>query len=631
MDNDRIINIAVIVSGIDEEYQNDIIEGINRFTRQHNVNTSYFAAFGGMIGSNLYDIGEYCIYNLIDYDFFDAVILMTNTICNTEVKEKIIRNVRKSGIPAVIFDCADYPEIFNISIDNISAMKDIIRHTIKVHGAETLNYISGPMSNPEARDRLKAFREVMAENNLPVDEQRIYYGEFRSPDGKSAIEYFMSTGQSLPDAYICANDAMALTAVSTLEKFGYKVPDDTIVTGFDYTYNARNFTPALTSVKRPLEEAGYIACQTILDILSGNIPEKTIRLEASPIFSESCGCCCDKSNDITEYKRRTYKKIETNNENVHMLNIFAAKLAETETFEDNLNVIKDFIPRLECERFSLCLTSDWQETFMENDPEYAFSSGMTAPLIWEKNNVSSVEYFSGNEMYPAELTNGGNISFFLPIHFRERCLGYYIITNGEFGIYSLFCHTFSMNISHSLENIRKLIHINKAMDELNRLYVIDPLCDIYNRNGFINIVDNTFNECVKKNKKVMLTFVDMDGLKFINDNYGHNEGDFAIKKLAEAITESVRPGSVCARFGGDEFVIFNKNVSDKDAESFERKLNRKLENKNEIFNKPYKISASVGSIITVANDDTTLFNLIQQADDAMYEIKKRKKNSRSFG
>ena len=108
------------------------------------------------------------------------------------------------------------------------------------------------------------------------------------------------------------------------------------------------------------------------------------------------------------------------------------------------------------------------------------------------------------------------------------------------------------------------------------------------------------------------------------------DGDFAIKKLAEAITESVRPDSVCARFGGDEFVIFNKNVSDKDAESFERKLNRKLENKNEIFNKPYKISASVGSIITVANDDTTLFNLIQQADDAMYEIKKRKKNSRSF-
>ena len=420
-----------------------------------------------------------------------------------------------------------------------------------------------------------------------------------------------------------------LTAVSALEKFGYKVPDDTIVTGFDYIYNARNFTPALTSVKRPLEDAGYNACQTIFDIINGNVPDNTIKLEATPVFSESCGCRCDELNNIIEYKKRTYKKIETDNENVHMLNRFAAKLAETETIEDNLNVIKEFIPNLECEKFSLCLTSDWQEAFVENDPEFAFSSGMTAPLIWDKGEISSVDYFSGNEMYPKELTSSGNISFFLPIHFSERCLGYYISTNGEFAIYSLFCHTFSMDISNSLENIRKLIHINKAMDELNRLYVIDPLCGIYNRNGFINIVDKSFNECVSEHKKIMLTFVDMDGLKFINDNYGHNEGDFAIKKLAEAITEASRPDSVCARFGGDEFVIFNKNVCEKDSEAFARKLSRKLDTKNEIFNKPYKISASVGSIIVVASEETTLFNLIQQADDAMYEIKKKRKTSRS--
>ena len=631
MCNDKIINIAVMVSGIDEEYQSDIIKGINRFTRQNNVNTSYFAAFGGMIGSHLYDIGEYSIYNLADYDFFDAVILMTNTICDTGIRENIIDRVRNSGIPAVIFDCSDYPEIFNVSIDNIGAMRDIINHAIKFHSAKTLNYISGPMSNPEARDRLRAFREVMAENNLDVDEERIYYGEFRSYDGKAAVEHFMSIGQSVPDAYICANDAMALTAVSTLEKYGIKVPDDTIVTGFDYTYNAKNFTPALTSVKRPLEEAGYKACQTIMDIINGDVPENTIKLEAAPVFSESCGCRCDELSNITEYKKRTYKKIETDNENVHMLNIFAAKLAETETSEDCFNVIKEFIPNLECEKFSLCLSSDWQESFIENDPEYAFSSGMTAPLIWENGKVSSIDYFSGSEMYPKELESGGNISFFLPIHFRERCLGYYIITNGEFGIYSLFCHTFSMNIGNSLENIRKLIHINKAMDELNRLYVIDPLCGIYNRNGFINIVDTSFNDCVKEHRKIMLTFVDMDGLKFINDNYGHNEGDFAIKKLAEAIVEAARPDSVCARFGGDEFVIFNKNISEKDAEAFSRKLTRKLDSKNEIFNKPYKISASVGSITAVASEEITLFNLIQQADDAMYEIKKSRKNSRSFG
>ena len=631
MDNERTINIAVMVAGIDEEYQSNIISGINSFTKNHNINISYFAAFGGMIGSAIYDAGEYSIYNLIDYDFFDAAILMTNTICSPEVKERIIKGVRDSNIPAVIFDCADYPEIFNVSIDNTHAMKEIINHAIKVHGAKTLNYISGPMSNPEARDRLKAFRDVMAENNLEVDEERIYYGEFRSYDGKAAIEHFMSTGQSVPDAYICANDAMALTAVSALEKYGYSVPEDVIVTGFDYTFSARNFSPALTSVKRPLEEVGSKACEIILDIINGNPPKNTIHLGASPVFSESCGCDSCEDNDIKAYKKRTYKKIEKDNENVRIINMFTAKLADAETPDDNFKVIRDFLPNLECERFSLCLASDWLESFTDSDPEFAFSAGMTAPLIWEKDKTYSVDYFLANEMYPVELKGGGNISFFMPLHFRERCFGYYIITNGDFGMYSLFNHTFSMNIGNSLENVRKLIHIKKAMDELNRLYVIDPLCGIYNRNGFINIVDTSFNECVKSNSKVMITFVDMDGLKFINDNYGHNEGDFAIKKLAEAITESARPDSVCARFGGDEFVIFNKNVTEKDAEAFARKLNRKLDTKNEIFKKPYKISASVGSIISVASENTTLNSLIQQADDTMYEIKKKRKNSRSFG
>ena len=60
------------------------------------------------------------------------------------------------------------------------------------------------------------------------------------------------------------------------------------------------------------------------------------------------------------------------------------------------------------------------------------------------------------------------------------------------------------------------------MDELNKIYVIDPLCDIYNRNGFIKFTDEIFKDCVKKNKKIMITFIDMDGLKFINDNYGHD-------------------------------------------------------------------------------------------------------------
>lgn len=632
MNIDKITSIAVVVAGIDEEYQNTIISGINTYAKENNINISYFAAFGGMLESKRFDIGEYSIYNLIDFSKFDGAILMTNTICDPAVNERIIERVRKSGIPAVVFDCADYPEFFNISIDNNSAMKEMVRHVINVHGARVINYISGPLSNPEAKARYEAFLSVMAENRLPVQEERIFFGEFRSHDGIHAVEDFIESGLSLPDAFVCANDAMALTAVTTLEKYGYNVPDDVILTGFDATYNARNFCPALSTVKRPLFRAGYKACSVIIDILNGNSPSKEIMLEAKPVFSESCGCSTESPDDLREFKKKNYGRIETTNTNISMLNRLTARLAETENSSELFNILEEFIEELECEKFCLCLTEDWQDAFSSNLPIASNISSycgyITAPLIWEKGERRSIGYFPSSNMYPESFENGGNISYFLPLHFRERCLGYYIITNGDFPIYSLLCHTLTMNISNSIENIRKLFHLNKAMDELNRLYVIDPLCNIYNRNGFINIADDMFRDCVANHKNVMLSFIDMDGLKFINDNYGHNEGDFAIQRLASIIQECCGTKSICARFGGDEFVIFDADAAEGSDMALERRFNAKIDNMNAIIKKPYMLSASVGSIITSADNSDTLYSIIKQADEKMYEIKKQKKNSR---
>ncbi len=630
MNEEKITHIAVVAAGIDEEYQNNIISGINRFAEEHNINVSYFAAYGGMLKSRRFDIGEYSIYNLINFSAFDGTILMTNTICDPETKERIIKRVGDSGIPAVVFDCGDYPQLYNISINNSSAMSAVINHVIEEHGAEVINFVSGPLSNPEATDRYHAFLDVMKKHNLPVEEERVFFGEFRSLDGRQAIEDFLESGMSLPDAFICANDAMALTAVSALEKAGYKVPDDVIVTGFDYTYNARNFCPALTSVKRPLFDMGYKSAEIILDIINGKNPPKNISLESSPVFSESCGCKTETSDDYRIYKKRTYKKLENINSGISMLNRFTAGLAETEEVSETIDVLNKFIEELECDKFCLCLTEDWQDSFGLNIPESegGYAGYITSPLIWENGERRTCGYFPSRNMFPEPVETSGNINYFLPLHFRERCLGYYIITNSDFPVYSLLCHNLTMNLSNSLENVRKLIHLNKTMDELNRLYVVDPLCNIYNRNGFINLADAKFKECADKNQKVMLTFIDMDGLKFINDNYGHNEGDFAIQRLASVIQESCMNG-ICARFGGDEFVVFSFDVTENDAETFKRRFSAKIENMNAIIKKPYTLSASLGSVVAVAGGETTLYSVIKQADEKMYEVKKQRKNSRT--
>ncbi len=626
----KTVNIAVFVAGIDEEYQNNIIIGINDYSRKNNINVSYFAAFGGMIDSTLFDIGEYSIYSLANLEKFDGAILMTNTINDGEMKDIISSRIKESGMPAVVFDCDNISEFYNISIDNSVAMREMVRHVIQEHGAKTINYISGPMSNPEAVERLLAFRQVMAENNLPVEENRIYYGEFRSFDGHDAIEEYMKSGLALPDAFICANDAMALTAMSTLEKYGFCIPLDVIVTGFDHTFSARNYCPSLTTVKRPLSQMGAMACGVLLDLIGGKTPQYD-KLEASCVFTESCGCTPVKDEGLGEYRKVTYNKMEETNANIRKLNILSARLAETEVAGDYFDVINDFVNDLDCEYFALCLASGWQQRYkrdIDDISENAFDR-MTAPLVLNKGKRNSVEYFNSREMFPTELEGGGNISYFLPLHFRNKVLGYYIITNSDFPINSLLCHTFTMNISNSIENLCKVSHINKAMEELNRIYVIDPLCNIYNRNGFIKNADEIFNKCQETNDTIMLTFIDMDGLKYINDNYGHDEGDFAIKQLARVIDDCCDENSICARFGGDEFVILTKSATADSSRLLEDRFNAKLDQQNAIVSRPYKISASFGSVTRVADEDCTLIKLIKTADEIMYEVKKKKKNSRA--
>ena len=638
MSEKKIKEIAVIVAGIDEEYQEDIINGITECAKHLNVNISCFSAFGGVMTNSLFDVGEYNIYELVNYSKFDGAILLTNTISDPVEREKIIARVKASGIPATVLDCDGYPDFYNIKIDNTEGMKEIVRHVITKHKAQKVNYISGPLSNQEAAQRYKAFLDVMKEYGMEADDRRIYFGEFRAIDGVSAVEEFLASGLDVPDAIICANDAMALAAVTTLEKHGYMVPDDVIITGFDNTYNARHYCPALTTVSRPLREAGYKACELIVKVTDGEdlVRETVLRSEA--VFSESCGCIrpLDNLEEIKSYKKSAFKLIEQCRLDISILNKMTSELAETESAEENINIIGKFIARTGCKQCSICLCSGWESAFRDKWSREAgtdyqihgYTQKMSAPFIWDNGNVSSVESFDSSDIFPKPFTTGGNISFFLPLHFRERCLGYYILSNGDFPMRSLVCHSVMMNVSNSIENIRKLIHLNSVIEELDKLYVIDPLCSIYNRNGFIRNADAMYNKCVYEGIPLMISFIDMDGLKGINDTYGHKEGDFALQQLASVIRDCSKGGRICARFGGDEFIILGEGGNTDDIEPFELAFRKRLDTLNSVIDKPYKIDASIGTLVTAAEPDTKLFALISQADQIMYERKKRKKTSR---
>ena len=634
MGGEKIRNIVVFVAGTDEEYQGSLLGGIRDAAVEFGFNVSVFACFGGVLANNLYDIGEYHIYQLANLEMFDGAILLTNTIGDLETRAKVCQTVRASGIPAAVLDCGDDPSFYNIRIDNTAAMREIVRHVIEQHGAKTINYISGPMENPEAKERYEAFLSVMAEHNLPVESNRIYFGSFRPIDGYRAAESLLASGLPLPDAIIAANDAMALEAISVLHEHGVRVPEDTIVTGFDFTYYAQHHSPSLTSVSRPLAEAGRTACALLDRIFRGETCEKTVTLSAKPEYQESCGCCTSSDIDLNSYRAASYDTIKRFRTGASLLNRLTSALAAPETPEDCIRTISQYLNEIECDQCCICLCDNWESVFRdtardtEEDSINGYTEYMRAPLIWQNGGIREVSWFRSADMYPLPPETGGNMSYFFPLHFREHTLGYYIFTNSDFPTHTMLCHSLMMNISQSFENIRKLLHLNNAIRELDRLYVIDPLCDIYNRNGFIRLADQMFRHSMETHNTLMISFIDMDGLKYINDNFGHDEGDFALKKLAEVIRSSCRSTQICARFGGDEFITIAEGFTETDAKMFELDFGKTLKEANSLLNKPYELNASIGTYLTTVTENMKLFSLITQADQIMYEQKKRKSTSR---
>jgi diguanylate cyclase (GGDEF)-like protein len=627
----RPTEIALIAAGIDEEYQRGVIDGVIDYAKKKDINISCFSCFCGVVSDRGFDIGENNIYNLINYKMFDGVILMINTIPDVDVKQKLVSVIKTSMLPVVVFDCDEYPQFMNVTINNKKAMSELVSHIIEVHGANDIAYLSGAQSNPEAVKRYEAFCEVMTAAGKTIDPDRIMFGEFRPSDGKVMAEKLLKSGRKLPDALICANDATALSAIKEFEDRGYNIPKDIIVTGFDNIYNARHHYPALTTVERPLAEAGYSACEILLNAIEGKSWERVRNLDAKLVLSESCGCVSTELSDINAYRRYTYNILDYNRSKVRLLNSIISETAETDTPEDCMRVIGNKVSELDCDRFCICLCDDWISSYnvkIEDSLIHGYTPKMSAPLIWNKGEISEVKCFRSSNIAPRNFETGGNISYYLPLHFRERCLGYAIITNSEFPTRSLVCHSLIMSISQSLEDIRKLMNLNSVIDELDKLYVIDPLCNIYNRNGFVRAADSVFNECRMLGQKLLISFVDMDGLKYINDNYGHSEGDFALKTLATIISESCDEGMICARFGGDEFIVIGLNAEEEDIEKVESAIKTRVEQTNKTTGKPYKVECSIGTLVTRIADDMTLFKLITKADEEMYKEKKRKNYSR---
>lgn len=176
------------------------------------------------------------------------------------------------------------------------------------------------------------------------------------------------------------------------------------------------------------------------------------------------------------------------------------------------------------------------------------------------------------------------------------------------------------------ERARKTLEAYAA--ELRTLSLRDQLTDLYNRRGFTTLAEQQLKQAGRRQTRLALLFVDLNGMKQINDRFGHEQGDRAICDTAAVLKSVFRSSDIIARLGGDEFVVLMLDLAEAHYGTLQRRLHDALEQHNASAGRPYQLSVSAGIATWHAASMRGVEDLLARADEAMYEQKRARGQGR---
>ncbi len=181
---------------------------------------------------------------------------------------------------------------------------------------------------------------------------------------------------------------------------------------------------------------------------------------------------------------------------------------------------------------------------------------------------------------------------------------------------------------HFIFQIQDITERKRAEAAIHTLSLVDELTGLYNRRGFLAFCEQHLHSLQRSNTKgAVVVYADLDGLKKINDSFGHKEGDRALTKTAELLKETLRSADVLGRLGGDEFTALAAVEPDDGATQLIARLEQKFENYNALKLVPYQLSISIGVAHLDSESAYSMTDLMARADVAMYENKRAKQSA----
>ena len=609
-----MLNIAFFIGELQLDTQRKVLEGIEDAAMSDDNNVVVYCLT--LSNDEEFNKGESAAMLYDDFSVYDGFIIYAESIYSANIRTKLITKILEQHKPAASIDC-QIPGMINVSSDNESAMQMLSRHLINEHHLKTVNFISGPADSFDSVTRKRVFELEMTRAGMKLDKERCYTGDYYARSGRAAVRYFESKGLLEADAYVCANDQMALGAFYALSDRGIRVPEDTLLSGYDNIFEAANHYPRITSVNRSEKKIGEIAYRNVVRAIEGKEYDRNPAVLSEPVFAESCGCTAVRPVNhrlvVNQYSRNKLREARY----AEMISELTVELTNAQSTEDICTSLRPYIPELGGDAFCLLLGDINGEAYSDMD----CVSGIN--YHDGKFGAISREYIS--ERHPRfDADRGGNLYIIYSLHYRERFYGLAIIRNSTMPLFSEFYRVLMMTLSSTLEQVKNVQTMQKMIKTLDEMWVFDPMTHVYNRAGFFKFSEDIVKQARGQKEDMFFIFLDLDGLKKVNDAYGHEMGDRMICDMADVLRKMRDREELLMRYGGDEFVVFGKGLTEEEVTKVIEKIRKAMDELNEGTDRVYKLDASIGYHMVPYDNDKPLSALIELADQEMYKEKREK-------
>ena len=618
--------LAVCANGWSMDALGRAVEGFRKYAEKEDFDLFVFISFASYSVHHTLMQGDLNIYRSCKPEDYDGIVVFSSMLNSDDAVREIVARAKEKGVPVVSIGM-ELEGIFSIHIGNEKGMRGIVSHLIEDHGVKEIFFMGGTEDHVDSRERLEVTRKVMEEHGLCLKDEDVGYGKWSNKRTVDALEEMFEKRKKLPDAIVCANDIMALAVCTELERRGIRVPQDVAVTGFDDTENGRIFYPALTTALQDYSMVARKACEIIYKKKKKNEEAGRLIVPANAVLAESCGC--GKKAFYTKLRHLYCSHSFQRNNEANLLEqnerVMRERISDVTDYEDMIVKLRDHYRdnhQFEGSAFYLVLSREYFKNVTATEKELCekgLPEKLDVVVAIKDDEPQEVEEVSSAMLIPAyeKKENEQHVYFLAPLHYFENNYGYVVFRDSPQILNESMMYPYLEKLMQSL----RLLRVNLR---LKYLYDKDPLTGLYNRLGYENKALPLYEESLKKEAELTVLFVDINSMKGINDHYGHEQGDNAIRTVAAAISDTLLKDWVAVRFGGDEFLVIVPDCDRMRAAQVKQQIRERLQKRKTESRLPYQLTVSIGYVTTnpKRRRSASLKDYVSEADSLMYQIKK---------